>query len=38
MKLKKAVAVLITMPLWLPILTYLLFQALIANTKNIKEI
>ena len=38
MKLKKAVAVLLTVPLWLPLLTYLLFHALIVNTKNTKEI
>jgi hypothetical protein len=36
-KLKKAVAVILTIPVWLPILTYLLFYGLIVNTDKVHK-
>jgi hypothetical protein len=36
-KIKKAAAVLLTVPLWLPILTYILFYSLIVDTDKIHK-
>jgi hypothetical protein len=37
MKLKKALAVLMTAPVWLPILAYILFYSLIVNTDKVHK-
>jgi len=36
-KLKKALAVVMTVPVWLPILAYILFYSLIVNTDKVHK-
>ncbi len=37
LKLKKAAAVIMTIPVWLPILVYILFYGLIVNTDKVHK-